>query len=605
MGLFPCALVTPLLAVNLRVLQFVKTLFVWQTPNVTAWCRVVEVFLAGHGYTFALGLQLVLRKNTSYPQTTFVPAVRFVLVGMIGKRHDPPISCDDPPNPITLFFVLTEVVDEMESLAEQCRTQGHHGRVVTPDSIEDVVEKGMHVPVSVLDGCGQSFIAADERREKASTQFFADTGLMALLCHHDRVLWLVNLTFQFGVSISSMHMVINGLVKSYTTLESVKALACWMVKAVKLGSGMWTVDCKLVDVMWGNCVLNGWLRSSIRQGLHQYHQQLFVLDMQVRHLNTKSLAGFALWLSCQWSSCQARKRDADRGLQACGCDEGELRAQWVAQVKHQTRPSPRQSKNKVDKEIGMILELEQLVKARAAIISALELRFMANRITDFASFELDIADARAQYDKLSDMLLRHHAALGVSATARLRQLRHSKYLQVCVNALAVKTWIHDCLHGRKFELERMENAYRQSAGEQRLRVHTEAAVKCHEPTLLWLISTYNSLCETLAALIRRHQAVHGAVAPCPIACEGLYDLDVDDDIWQDIGLTDDSVNPPPWLADENVHMGICHLLARDRCQEEEGRLARERCNLQEWIGAEWDGVCAALASHAESGDVGM
>ncbi|KAF8835021.1 hypothetical protein BDN67DRAFT_913722, partial [Paxillus ammoniavirescens] len=75
---------------------------------------------------------------------------------------------DDPPNPITLFFVPTEVVDELESLTEQC----HSGRVVAPDGIEDVVEEGMCVPVSVLDGCGQSFIAADERQEKASTQFF-------------------------------------------------------------------------------------------------------------------------------------------------------------------------------------------------------------------------------------------------------------------------------------------------------------------------------------------------------------------------------------------------------------------------------------------------
>ncbi|KAF8834446.1 hypothetical protein BDN67DRAFT_1016497 [Paxillus ammoniavirescens] len=172
---------------------------------------------------------------------------------------------DDPPNPITSFFVPTEVVDEMESLAEQCRTQGHSGRVVAPDGIEDVVEEGMHVPVSVLDGCRQSFIAGDERQEKASTQFFADTGLMALLCRHDHVLWLVNLTsarekqhyalallkqfiahipddmrvgflYDIGyfnsVSPSSMHMVINGLVKSYTTLKSMKALACQMVKGV-------------------------------------------------------------------------------------------------------------------------------------------------------------------------------------------------------------------------------------------------------------------------------------------------------------------------------------------------------------------------------------
>ncbi|KAF8833999.1 hypothetical protein BDN67DRAFT_985641, partial [Paxillus ammoniavirescens] len=449
MGLFPCAPVAPSLAVDLRVLQFVKTLFMQQTPNMTAWCEAVEVFLAGRGYTFA------------------------------GK---------------------------------QCRTRGHSGRVVALDGIEDVVEEGMRVPVSVLDGCGQSFIAADERRKKASTQFFADTGLMALLCRHDRVLWLVNLT-------------------------------------------------------------------SARE---KQHYALALLKQFIAHIPNDMRVGFLYDIGCQIECSWRKWKFFDDSILS--------RFQFGVSVFH----AYGQSKNKVDKEIGMILELEQLVKARAATISALELRFMANRITDFASFKLDIADTRAQYDKLSDMLLRRCAALGVSATARLRQLCHSKYLQVRVNALAVKTQICDRLRGRKFELERMENAYHQSAGEQRLHVHTEVAVKCHEPTLLRLISTYNSLCETLAALIRRRQAVHGAVAPCPIACEGLYDLDVDDDIWQDIGLNDDSVNPPPWLADEN-----------DRCQEEEGRLARERCNLQEWIGAEWDGVCAALASHAESGDVGM
>ena len=59
---------------------------------------------------------------------------------------------------------------------------------------EDGFEDGMKVPTSVLDDCGESFKAANEKREKASTQLFADTGLMALLCRHDRVLWLVNMT---------------------------------------------------------------------------------------------------------------------------------------------------------------------------------------------------------------------------------------------------------------------------------------------------------------------------------------------------------------------------------------------------------------------------
>jgi hypothetical protein len=49
------------------------------------------------------------------------------------------------------------------------------------------------VPRSALIECEASFKAADENREKASTKFFEDTGLMGLLCRHDRVLFLVNM----------------------------------------------------------------------------------------------------------------------------------------------------------------------------------------------------------------------------------------------------------------------------------------------------------------------------------------------------------------------------------------------------------------------------
>ena len=50
-------------------------------------------------------------------------------------------------------------------------------------------EPGMHVSTAVLDECNNSFTAADFSRVKASTQFFANTGLMALC-----VLWIVNMT---------------------------------------------------------------------------------------------------------------------------------------------------------------------------------------------------------------------------------------------------------------------------------------------------------------------------------------------------------------------------------------------------------------------------
>lgn len=52
----------------------------------------------------------------------------------------------------------------------------------------------MHLPTSVLNDCNSSFKAADEQREKASTTFFADTGIMALICRHDRLLFAANMT---------------------------------------------------------------------------------------------------------------------------------------------------------------------------------------------------------------------------------------------------------------------------------------------------------------------------------------------------------------------------------------------------------------------------
>jgi hypothetical protein len=65
-------------------------------------------------------------------------------------------------------------------------------------------------------------------------------------------------------------------------------------------------------------------------------------------------------------------------------------------------------------------------------------------------------------------------------------------------------------------------------------------------------------------------------------------LDVDDDIWQDLGLQEDDLSDPPrWLTDEKVHQGIRWMLELDRCLEEEERLKEERCFLQEWVVEEW------------------
>jgi hypothetical protein len=84
--------------------------------------------------------------------------------------------------------------------------------------------------------------------------------------------------------------------------------------------------------------------------------------------------------------------------------------------------------------------------------------------------------------------------------------------------------------------------------------------------------------------------------------DGLFQLDVDDDIWQDIGLDDDewemtlSRGAPLWLTNTGVREGIKVLLDLDRCLEEESRLQVERCNMQEWLKEDWECVQAQLSS---------
>lgn len=101
-------------------------------------------------------------------------------------------------------------------------------------------------------------------------------------------------------------------------------------------------------------------------------------------------------------------------------------------------------------------------------------------------------------------------------------------------------------------------------------------------------------------MVQQNVAPMGAIVPEKIDSAGLWALDVDDNIWQDIGLEDtaDSI-PPPWLSNEKVRAGIRNLLDYDHCIEEEARLRQERRSLQELAQAEWDVLHKTMASNGE------
>lgn len=107
----------------------------------------------------------------------------------------------------------------------------------------------------------------------------------------------------------------------------------------------------------------------------------------------------------------------------------------------------------------------------------------------------------------------------------------------------------------------------------------------------------------MAELIRQGKAPPHAVAPDPIPTKKLFGLDVDDVVWQDVGLDDDgdTLDPPLWLCDEKVRKGIRGILLRDRCDEELCQLKNELVTQREWFAEEWRIVSDCIEAVEDEG----
>ncbi|KAJ3738040.1 hypothetical protein EV360DRAFT_77194, partial [Lentinula raphanica] len=264
-------------------------------------------------------------------------------------------------------------------------------------------------------------------------------------------------------------------------------------------------------------------------------------------------------------------KEAEETIRSCGVTEETLRREWDAQVKAQTKPLPRQHKNQGKSAVEEALRLRKSRDAAQDNVNALRKRIidMSSKPWDIATAELELETALQTLRKAQARVTKKENNLGVDEKHQLRSLMNSPFLMKKMNA------------------------------QQHINELTQDSVKRRDPGISQLASRYNRLCEDMETLIRRKKAPRNSVAPIKIEMEILFELDVNDDIWLDVGLgydddEQDGTVPPLWLSNDNVRLGIRAMTDRDRCLEEQARLLKERSALQIWFSEEWRVVNAAI-----------
>ncbi|KAG6904290.1 hypothetical protein DXG01_011154, partial [Tephrocybe rancida] len=287
-----------------------------------------------------------------------------------------------------------------------------------------------------------------------------------------------------------------------------------------------------------------------------YHQHLYTLDRQVDHAQRETLENLGAWLLRRSRHALTKWKVAESILQDCGKSETDLRAEWKDQVETQTKLLLCQSQNAGKDAVKELLQMHE-----------------ATPMDEYAEAKADLESVHVRLQDLTTRIRNKQSVLGVTDHVRLRTLTNNPFLTAWMNALALKQRLRDRLRARKFEMERLEHLFRKQVNDQKINTHMASSVRSREPVIMKVARSYNTLCTTMEKLFADGKAPPGSICPKRLELKGIFDLDVDDTIWEDIGLEEGlPAAPPPWLANEGVHAGIKALLERDHCIEEEVHL---------------------------------
>ena len=100
------------------------------------------------------------------------------------------------------------------------------------------------------------------------------------------------------------------------------------------------------------------------------------------------------------------------------------------------------SKTNNDEEISKILSLEKSLIEIDGALRRMETQLCMGNVDNLTDYNLRLIEERTHRSRVADTLSRWKTRLGISQRTRLEQLRRNIYLQVRLDAQALKTRIH-------------------------------------------------------------------------------------------------------------------------------------------------------------------
>ncbi|KAF9510810.1 hypothetical protein BS47DRAFT_1364249 [Hydnum rufescens UP504] len=375
-----------------------------------------------------------------------------------------------------------------------------------PAAEEDFVERGMKVPVSALDACHESFTAADEARQKASTAIFADT-----------VSWL------------------------FSTPGEAQYYALALLDELFKG----LPPCAMVGVLYDvSCQLH----RSIVKAVSAFGALFVNSFLASQRCQVSGQLGN--WLLNKWTRVTRRLKGANAVLDECPVDRVTLKSQWKLQRKQQHLPHPWQSKLHGVRMVQRILDLRvaraELNTRRNAVKTSLQT--CAPNTQHHSGLLLALDTLTAELRAANRNLERHEAMLG---HRRLRDKLHARKFE----------------EGRLRADYQPFNTGMSILTYQRVHAQVSEALKRCGGAFKTLANKINALINEMVVLKESAPVPGFAAIPSCVDVAQIWDM-AHGALYEDWDMTLDEDVIPAWLCDGDTRRGIAAMVDRKRCQEE-------------------------------------